>query len=149
MANWKRLESWAMVISHWLLGTALGGMTSEYSCLATCRSLSYFQNGHREWASVGGHVSTLEIGKQSHCKLPTYLSYVIRALSPFKQPRGDSHDCVPLFTRHIYCKVLIEQRQIGTISLLLMFVAAVKPVRHYTAQETHSLGRRCPLCFLE
>lgn len=36
MANWKLLELELVVVSHWLLAMALGAMTSEYSCLATC-----------------------------------------------------------------------------------------------------------------
>lgn len=39
-----------MIVSRWLLETALGGMTSEFSCLATCGHLAIFgiatESGH-------------------------------------------------------------------------------------------------------
>ena len=57
-----------VTVSHWLLEVALGKMTSEYSCLANCGHLAILGIVTESGYFFSGHVSTLEIGKQSHHK---------------------------------------------------------------------------------
>lgn len=57
-----------LTVSHWLLEMALGGNDIRIQLPGNLQSAGYFRVSHREWAFVSGHVSTLEIGKQSHHK---------------------------------------------------------------------------------
>ena len=109
MANWKLLELGAGGCFTLASGDGTWGNDIRIQLPGNLWSLSYFRDGHREWAFVSGHESTLEIGKQSHHKLPTYFSYVIRALSSFMKLWGDLHYCIPLSPHRLYCKVLYNR----------------------------------------
>lgn len=94
MANWKLLELGAGGCFTLASGDGTWGNDIRIQLPGNLRSLSYFRDGHREWAFVSGHESTLEIGKQSHHKLPTYFSL---ASGPFLPSQNCGVTCITAF----------------------------------------------------
>lgn len=68
MVNWKLLGQGATACFPVGFGDGTWGNDIRIQLPGNLWSFSYFRASHREWAFVSSHVSTLEMGKQSHPK---------------------------------------------------------------------------------
>lgn len=78
--NWKALGGGEGDCFTLAFGDGTRGNDIRIQLPGNLWSFGYFRDSHTEWACVSSHVSTLEMGKQSHPKSPTYFSNAIRAL---------------------------------------------------------------------